>query len=275
MTEPSGDCDYIVIRIRRPPFVVGLAIAQLLLALTVSYTQTGDWHELFTIGVLYTQPFVLGAWLVLGFGHLASRVQWTLLTFAILLAMPSEFPGSEVFNLGDLVIRITHFVAAVVIAGVLRRMFGLRLRRDHERKRDGSGVTFSIKSLLLWTAAWAGYLAFARVIAGGSNGELDWSEVGLGLGLFGLLFAPLASCGAMALSMNWMSRWSMIVFAVSIFAWSGGYIWLSLLGSNDLSIWLFVMLGGVLVICLAVIPLRLAGYRLRRFVGKTPKGAVE
>jgi hypothetical protein len=274
MAEPSADADYIVIRIRRPPFIAFIAIAQLLAAFVFSRDNSGDWYELVGMGILYTQPCLFAAWLVFGVGQVANRVQWTLFTFAVALAFPSAFPGSGVFNPGDLFIRVTHFVASLAIASAAKRATGWRLSREQEVHEDsGSSVTFSIKSLLLWTAAWALYLAFVRsVMRDSGTGSMDWSDVLLGLGLFSLFFAPLTFWAAALLSPHLICHLSFIALIVWIFGSIGANIWLAFLGDNDVLLWLIITCGGLLSVCLATIPLRLAGYRLRRANG-APNGA--
>jgi hypothetical protein len=266
MAELSADPNYIVIRIRRPPFIATLAIAQLLTALVFSRDGHGEWRDVVGLGILYTQPFLFAEWLVLGCGQFASRVQWTLFTFAVALAIPSHFPGSDVFNPGDLLIRMTQFAAMLAVATAAKQVTGWRLAREHEvQDNTGASFRFNIKSLLLWTTSWAVYLAVVRFVMGtDGTRSIDWPDVLLGLGLFSLFLAPLALWAAALLTVNAFGRPFLLALAVWIPSSIGANIWLRHLGDNDLLLWLLITFGGLLSISLAMIPLRLAGYRLRR-----------
>jgi hypothetical protein len=245
-------------------------VLQLLTALLLSpVVSEPDWLELTAMGFSYMQPFLFAGWMVLGDGRWARRVPWTLYAFAVLLLIPAPDSGSSM-QPEEVTVRAVEFALTGPALLVLRQWTGWRISRQPAHTAGKAApIRFSTQSLLIWTAAWAVYLAALRMVSRGlSSSQLfDWEEVFVYLTVFPLILAPLALAGLALLEARPRSVFRHLAFIIWLVASVAGVIYLKTIDADGLSIFAAISLGGGTALALAVIPLRAAGYRLH---GRTP-----
>jgi hypothetical protein len=163
------------------------------------------------------------------------------------------------------------FLITSIAMLIIRWWTGCKIAHEVDREtesRSSDTMRFNIKSLFVWTAFWAGLLAIGRYswpfVKPFRMGSME--EVILGVCIFVLVFGPLVFVALSLLSERLFSALvvsTIIGWPIAVFAAVALLAFVEPNAPDTFEVFILVTCGGALLCCLTVLPLRLAGYRLR------------